>query len=320
MIKTTKKINIFKNKTILLTGSSGMLGSRLFIDLKKKGYKKILTPKRSELDLLNFEKVINYFKKNKPVYLFIVAAKVGGIKDNKLYPLQYLQVNLEIQNNLFKAAQLCGVKKCIFIGSSCVYPKNSRQPIKESSLLDGKLEDTNEGYALAKIVGIKTSNYYFEQHDLLTVSPMICNMYGTKDSFDLERSHVLSALIKKIVNAKKLNQNTVSVWGTGKPKREFIHVEDASRAVILLFERFHRNEIVNVGSGKEISIKELAKMISKMINFKGKLAWDKSMPDGMKRKILDISTLKKLNFSTKISLERGIKKTILEYKKLNSNF
>lgn len=317
MIKTTKKINILKNQTILLTGSSGMLGSRLLIDLKKKGYKKILTPKRSELDLLNFNEVKKYFKKNKPIYLFLVAAKVGGIKDNKLYPLQYLQVNLEIQNNLFRAAHLFGIKKCIFIGSSCVYPKNSRQPIKESSLLDGKLEDTNEGYALAKIVGIKTSNYYFKQHNLLTVSPMICNMYGTKDSFDLEKSHVLSALIKKFVNAKKLNQNTVSIWGTGNPKREFIHVEDASRAVILLFETFHRNEIVNVGSGKEISINELAKMISKMINFKGKLEWDKSMPDGMKRKILDIRTLKKLNFSTKITLEKGIKKTILEYKKLN---
>ena len=199
----------------------------------------------------------------------MVAAKVGGIKDNSENQLEYLQENLQIQNNLFKAANEFNVKKCIFIGSSCIYPKNAKQPIKEEYLLSGKLEDTNEGYALAKIIGIKTSNYYNHQHNLLTVSPMICNMYGTNDSYDLNKSHVLSALIKKF-DAKKENREFVNLWGSGKPRREFLHVNDASRAVILLFEKFHKNEIVNVGPGEDISIKELAKIISVKTNYGGK--------------------------------------------------
>ena len=319
MNKTTKKIIINKKSTILLTGITGMLGSRIYLDLKKKGYKKILIPKRSELNLFYYEKVQRYFKKNKPVYLFMVAAKVGGIKDNSENQLEYLQENLQIQNNLFKAANEFNVKKCIFIGSSCIYPKNAKQPIKEEYLLSGKLEDTNEGYALAKIIGIKTSNYYNHQHNLLTVSPMICNMYGTNDSYDLNKSHVLSALIKKFVDAKKENREFVNLWGSGKPRREFLHVNDASRAVILLFEKFHKNEIVNVGPGEDISIKELAKIISVKTNYGGKILWDKLMPDGMKRKSLDIKILKKLKFKTKITLKKGIDKTITEYKKLSSS-
>jgi len=307
------KIN--KYEKILVAGAKGMLGKAVVKILKKKGYKNILSPSKKELNFLHLIKLNQYFKKNKPKYIIMCAAKVGGIKDNQINKLQYLEENLKIQDNFFKIAKKYKTKKNVFIGSSCIYPKKSPQPIKETSLLSGKLEETNEGYALAKIIGIKKAEYYFNKYGLLTICPILCNIYGTNDNFDPNRSHVLSALVKKFVDAKFNNLDQVTLWGTGKPEREFMHVNDAAEALTILFERYNFPEIINVGSGTRISIKNLSKKIAKYSKYEGKLVWDKSMADGMMKKYLNISKLKKLKFKTKISIDTGIKKTIYEYKK-----
>jgi len=309
---------ISKDSKILVTGSTGMLGNEIAYQLKTKKYKNLLLPSRKQLDLFNKEKIEEYFYKNNPEYVFMIAAKVGGIQDNINNPISYLQENLLIQSNLFEICKRYLIKKNIFIGSSCIYPKKSKNPIKEKNFFKGEVEETNEAYALAKIVGIKQSKYYYEKYNILTIMPLLCNIYGHNDNYNLNKGHAMASLIKKIVDAKLNNIDKVEVWGTGIARREYIHVKDAASAIIFLFEKYNSNEIINVGTGKDISISELVKLICKISKYNGRIMWNKKKPNGILRKCLDVTKLNQLGFKTKIDLEKGIKKTIKEYhKKLN---
>ena len=305
-----------KEKKILIIGSTGMLGSAIKRKLKQSKYKNILSPKKNELNLFYKNRVYKYFKKNKPELVILCAAKVGGIKDNNENKLSYLEDNVLIQDNFFNAIKHFNIKKSIFVSSSCVYPKDSTRAIKEDFFMSGKLEETNEGFALAKIMGIKKAKFFFEKYKILVLCPIICNIYGTNDNYDPERSHVMSALIKKYVDAKKKNAKEVKLWGSGKPVREFMHVDDAALALIKLLEKHNSHEIINIGSSEIISIKNLSKKIMKIVGYKGKTIWDKKMKDGMFKKYLDITKFKKFKFKPKYNLDKGIKKTVLEYKNI----
>ena len=293
-----------------------MVGKALVSELKLKKNIKILTPTKKELNYLNFKEVDKYFKKKRPNFVYIVAAKVGGILANKKNKIEFFENNQLIQINLFKCINKYKVKKSIFLGSSCIYPKKAKQPIKEKSLLSGHLEETNEGYALAKITGVRLAKYYNEKFYTKIICPMMCNIYGTNDNFDFNNSHVLSALIRRFVEAKKNKKNKVVLWGSGNPKREFMHVSDAAKSLIFLMKKYNKVDPINVGVGRDLSINQLARKISKIVGFNGKIFWDKSKPDGVKRKLLDISKLKKLGFKHEITLEEGIKQTIKEFKDL----
>ena len=307
-----------KASKILITGSSGMVGSALARNLFEAGFTNLLTPKRIEVDFLDYSSVDTYFSKNTPEYVFIVAAKVGGIAANISDPVGFLQENLELELNLFKACFKHGTKKNLFLGSSCIYPNNSPQPIKEEFLLTGPLEPTNEGYALSKIVGLRLAKYYHVQYNMNTICPMPCNIYGTNDHFELDKSHVLSALIRKFVNAKDDNLEEVILWGTGIARREFIHVEDAAKALIhLMNSDYNQPDIVNIGYGSDISIHELAELIKSKVGFIGKISWDSTKPDGMLRRCMDVSKMRALGYSPAITLEKGIERTIQEYMELN---
>ena len=304
---------------VLIAGAYGMVGKALVSELKFKKDIRLLTPTKKELNYLNFKDVDKYFKSRKPNFVYIVAAKVGGILANKENKIEFFENNQLIQMNLFKCINKYKVKKSIFLGSSCIYPKNAKQPIKENSLLSGYLEETNEGYALAKITGVRLAKYYNEKFSTKIICPMICNIYGTNDNFDFKNSHVLSALIRRFVEAKKSNKKKVVLWGSGNPKREFIHVSDAAKSLIFLMKNYNKVDPINVGTGKDLSINQLARKISKIIGYKGKVLWDKTKPDGVKRKLLDISKLKKLGFKNKVSLDDGIKLTIKEFINLKKN-
>ena len=308
-----------RNDRILITGITGMVGSAAYKKLKNSGFKNILSPNRSELNLLDKKKVDAYFEKHKPQHVLMIAAKVGGIKANRDDPVSFLKDNIIIQTNLFEACYKYKTKKNLFLGSSCVYPTECKQPMKEEYLLSGKLEPTNEGYGLAKIAGLKLAKYYYEQYGMLTISPMVCNIYGTNDHYDLDRAHVLSALVRRFVEAKKQNLSTITLWGTGQAKREFIHVEDVADAILFLMDNYDSPEIINIGTGYDITIFELAKLIAKNTDYKGKIVWDSTQPDGMQRRCVDIEKLKSMQFQHKIDLELGIKKTIQEYKNLTNN-
>lgn len=303
-----------KKSKIFVAGHKGMVGSAIYRELKNDGYENIITKEKTSLDLKNNTDVKLFFEKEKPDYVFLAAAKVGGINANIKNPAVFLFDNLVIQNNVINQAYLNGVKKLCFIGSSCIYPKQSPQPIKEEYLLTGPLEPTNEGYALAKITGLKLTEYYNKQYGFNSVNPMPCNLYGPNDSFDLEHSHVLSALVKKFVDATADNTPHVTLWGTGIARREFMHVSDAAAACIFLMENHDDCEHINVGWGKDISIKELAEMIIEKIDYKGEIIWDKSKPDGMLKKCLDITKLTDLGFKPKISLSQGLDEMISIYK------
>ena len=298
---------------VLIAGAYGMVGKALVSELKLKKDIRLLTPTKKELNYLNFEDVDKYFKSKRPNFVYIVAAKVGGILANKENKIEYFENNQLIQINLFKCINKYKVKKSIFLGSSCIYPKNAKQPIKETSLLSGYLEETNEGYALAKITGVRLAKYYNEKFSTKIICPMICNIYGTNDNFDFKNSHVLSALIRRFVEAKKNNKKKVVLWGSGNPKREFMHVSDAAKSLIFLMKNYNKVDPINVGTGKDLTINQLARKISKIIGYKGKVLWDKTKPDGVKRKLLDISKLKKLGFKSKVSLDDGIRLTIEEF-------
>tara|TARA_B100000989_G_scaffold199014_1_gene150413 strand:- start:184 stop:1110 length:927 start_codon:yes stop_codon:yes gene_type:complete len=304
---------------VLIAGAYGMVGKALVSELKFKKDIRLLTPTKKELNYLNFKDVDKYFKSRKPNFVYIVAAKVGGILANKENKIEFFENNQLIQMNLFKCINKYKVKKSIFLGSSCIYPKNAKQPIKENSLLSGYLEETNEGYALAKITGVRLAKYYNEKFSTKIICPMICNIYGTNDNFDFKNSHVLSALIRRFVEAKKSNKKKVVLWGSGNPKREFIHVSDAAKSLIFLMKNYNKVDPINVGTGKDLSINQLARKISKIIGYKGKVLWDKTKPNGVKRKLLDISKLKKLGFKNKVSLDDGIKLTIKEFINLKKN-
>ncbi|HUM98269.1 MAG TPA: GDP-L-fucose synthase [Chitinophagaceae bacterium] len=307
---------INKNEKIFIAGHRGMLGSALCRNLSALGYSNLITRTSSELDLTRQDAVFQFFNVEKPAYVLLAAAKVGGIAANISMPAQFLYENLNIQNNVIHASNFSGVKKIVFLGSSCIYPRDCPQPMKEEYMLTGKPEPTNEGYAIAKIAGLKMIEYYHRQYGLKGFSVIPCNLYGTNDSFDPAHSHVLSALVKKICDAKKKGDNQVVVWGTGNAKREFMHVDDCANAIIFLFENYEKNDFINVGTGEDISINTLAELIASKVGFKGDILFDINKPDGMPRKCMDVSRLHRLGFRHSISLEQGIDKTINEYNNL----
>jgi GDP-L-fucose synthase len=295
-----------------------MAGSAICRALKKEGYTNIVTRDKKELDLMDTDSVEAFYKKEKPEYVFIAAAKVGGIMANIQSPVEFLYNNLVIQNNLFTSSYRNGVKKTCFLASSCIYPRECPQPMKEEYLLTGPVEPTNEGYAIAKIAGVKLAEYYHREYGFLTVCPVPCNLYGTNDHFDLKNSHVLSANVRKFIDAVDGDQGTVSMWGTGSARREFMHVDDMAAACLFLMEKRDSPGIINVGSGTDVTIRELAELISKTAGFQGELVWDSSKPDGMPRKIVDSSRMTALGFKPVITLKEGIERTINEYRELKS--
>jgi len=305
-----------RDATILITGGSGMVGFAVCNLLRQSHFSRVLAPDRRALDLSNQQQVNAYFADCHPDYVFMIAAKVGGIAANQSDPVGFLAENLRMQLNLFGACAKYPPRKTLFLGSSCIYPRDCPQPMKEEHLLKGVLEPTNEAYALAKIVGLKLAQYYHQQYQLLTICPMPCNIYGTNDHFDLQRSHVLSALVRRFLDAKEAELPCITLWGTGAARREFIHVEDAAKAMLFLMDHYDSDEIINVGTGIDISIKDLASLIAEKVEYFGEIHWDTSKPDGTPRKCLDISKLTKLGFHAHIDLEQGVDQTITEYRQL----
>jgi GDP-L-fucose synthase len=300
---------IDKSAKIFVAGHRGMVGSALMQRLQGAGFKNLLTRDRSLLDLTDESAVAKFFATERPDIVIVAAAKVGGIKANNDYPVEFLLQNLRIQNNVIGLAHENGVRKLLFLGSSCIYPKFAPQPIPESALLTGPLEQTNEAYAVAKIAGIKLCQAYCREYAANFISAMPTNLYGPNDNFDLQSSHVLAALLRKAHEAKMHHDRKLVVWGTGKPRREFLHVDDLASACILLLEKYDSPEIINVGCGEDISIRELAELICDVVGFDGELAWDASKPDGTPRKLLDVSKIRALGWKPEISLRDGIART-----------
>lgn len=284
-----------------------MVGSSIIRALETEGYSNIIFRTSAELDLTNQEAVSNFFEAEKPEFVFLAAAKVGGIHANNVYRADFLYSNLLIEANVIHSAYKNGVEKLLFLGSSCIYPKLAPQPLKEEYLLSGFLEQTNEPYAIAKIAGIKLCETYRDQYNCNFISAMPTNLYGTNDNYDLNNSHVLPALIRKFHTAKMAGKPTVEIWGTGAPMREFLHVDDLAIACLFLMENYNEKELVNIGTGKDVTIKELAELVKKVIGFNGKLVWDSSKPEGTLRKLLDVSKAHDLGWKHKIELEEGIK-------------
>ncbi len=303
-----------KNAKIYIAGHRGMVGSAIKRNLEKEGCANIICKTKEELDLLNQISVADFFQKERLEYVFLAAAKVGGILANNIYPADFIYQNLQIQNNVIYNAHKYGVKKLLFLGSSCIYPKLCPQPIKEEYLLDGKLETTNEAYAIAKIAGLKMCQYYKKQYGANFISCMPTNLYGPNDNFDLENSHVLPALIRKFYEAKRDNKNEVVIWGTGTPRREFLYVDDLADACVFLMNQYNEAEPINVGFGTDVMIGELAEKIKEIVGFTGNIVYDKSKPDGTPRKLLDVSKINKLGWQAQTTLEEGLKKTIKWYK------
>ncbi len=303
-----------KDSSIFVAGHRGMVGSAIMRRLENEGYNHTVTVSRQELDLRNQSSVQNFFAQKRPDYVILAAAKVGGIGANIRNPADFLYDNLMIQSNIFHACHQFDVKKLLFLGSSCIYPKECPQPMKEEYLMTGLLEPTNEGYALAKIAGIKMAHYFYQQYGLRTVCPMPCNLYGPNDNFDPNNSHVISALVKKLVDARDKDEREVEVWGSGMARREFMHVDDAARACLFLMEHHNSPKIVNIGPGADISIKELAEMVADKVSYTGKIRWNTTMPEGMMRKCLDVSKADSIGFKTEISLEKGLEQVIVEYR------
>jgi GDP-L-fucose synthase len=303
------------NSKIFLTGHNGMLGSAIKRLLEQLLFENIIIAPRSELDLLDKEAVHKFIFKHKPEYVILAAAKVGGIQANIDNPAVFLYENLTIQNNVIHISYLAGVKKLIFIGSSCIYPRECPQPMKEEYLLTGPLEPTNEAYAIAKIAGLKLCEYYYKQYGFQSICLMPCNLYGPNDSFDLQHSHVLSALVKKFCDAKEKKAPYVELWGTGEARREFMHVDDCAKAVLYFLNNYSDySKFINVGTGEDITIKDLALLIKEKINYEGALKWDTTKPNGMMRKCMDVTRMKALGFSPSISIEQGVVQMISLYK------
>lgn len=300
---------------IYIAGHRGLVGSALLRTLTAQGFTNIITRTSNELDLTNQYAVKDFFAAEKPEYVFLAAAKVGGIMANKNYPADFIYQNLQIQNNVIESSRQNDVKKLLFLGSSCIYPKLAPQPIKEEYLLTGPLETSNDAYALAKIAGIKMCQSYNTQYGTNYISVMPTNLYGENDNFDLETSHVLPALIRRFDEAKISNAPSVTLWGSGTPMREFLYVDDLAEACVHLMHTYdHNNEIVNIGTGEDVTIKKLAETIAKIVGYTGTLEWDTTKPDGTPRKLLDVSRLHSLGFKHKTSLSDGIKKTYEWYK------
>jgi len=294
---------------IFVAGHNGMVGSSIVRLLKKEGFSNIITLSRTELDLIDQQQVNSFFERVKPEFVFLAAARVGGIKANNDFRADFIYQNLMIQTNIIHASYKNNVKKLLFLGSSCIYPKLCEQPIKEEYLLSGYLEETNDAYAIAKIAGIKMCQDYNKQYSTNFISLMPTNLYGPNDNYDLNNSHVLPALIRKFHEAKVNNQDSVEIWGTGLAKREFLHVDDLSDACLFLMKNYNSSEVINIGTGKDLSISELAFLIKKVIGFQGDIHFNTNMMDGTPRKVLDISKLNNLGWSHKISLNQGIQNT-----------
>ncbi len=322
------------DEKIFIAGSTGMVGSSIKRTLIKKVYGnknfegKLLESNRNELNLLNFSDVMSWFSLNRPNIVIIAAAKVGGINANDSEPYEFIYENLAIQTNLIEASKQYGVKKLLFLGSSCIYPKMSKQPIKEEYLLESKLEQTNQWYAIAKIAGLKLCEALNKQYGLNFISLMPCNLYGYGDNYNLKTSHVIPALINKFYSAKIKGKEIVTCWGTGKPFREFLYVDDLAEACLFCLKNWDitsknapldssnkRLSWLNVGSGSEITIKKLAEKIADLVEYKGKILWDKNMPDGTPRKLLDITKIKELGWEPKINIDEGLKLAFNDYKK-----
>lgn len=298
------------NSKIFVAGSNGMVGSAIIRSLEQNGFTNIITKSSKELDLRNQQEVFTFFKTEKPKYVFLAAAKVGGIHANNTYPADFIYDNMMIQNNVIHAAHLNKVEKLLFLGSSCIYPKFASQPIKEEYLLTGALEPTNEAYAIAKISGLKMCEFYKKQYGCNFISAMPTNLYGINDNFNLQNSHVLPALLRKFIEAKQNNASEVVVWGSGTPMREFLFVDDLAEACVFLMQNYNGVETVNIGTGEDITIKELAETIKKIVGFEGNLIFDTTKPDGTPRKLLDVSKIHTLGWKHKASLEQGIEKTL----------
>ncbi len=328
--------HIYLNDKILLAGGTGMVGSSIKRALNKYDYGRaqnngiIYAPSRIELDLLDENAVKNWFRKNKPTVVILAAAKVGGIYANSTYPADFLLKNLIIQTNVIESAWKAGVRRLLFLGSSCIYPKFSTQPIKEDSLLTSAFEKTNECYAIAKIAGLKLCESLRAQYGFDSISVMPTNLYGPNDNYHPQNSHVMASLLKKFIVAKNQNLPSVTCWGTGNALREFLHVDDLAEAIIFCLENWNPSEKdaptnsfgeklnhINIGTGKDISIKNLAKKISEIVEYEGNIIWDKSKPDGTPRKMLDISQINKLGWQAKIDLDSGIRKTLKDIKELD---
>jgi GDP-L-fucose synthase len=298
-----------KSEKIFVAGHRGLVGSALIRCLEREGFYNLPKRDRLQLDLADEGAVQNFFAKEKPAIVIFAAAKVGGIKANNDFPVEFLLDNLRIQNNIIHAAHEAGVRKLLFLGSSCIYPKLAPQPIPETALLSGPLEPTNEAYAIAKIAGIKLCQAFSREYGANFISVMPTNLYGPNDNFDLETSHVLAALLRKAHEAKTSGAREIVVWGSGKPRREFLHVDDLASACVFLLENYDSPEIINVGCGEDISIRELAVVICDIVGFEGELAWDATKPDGTPRKLLDITKLRGLGWHPTISLRDGIAQT-----------
>jgi GDP-L-fucose synthase len=303
-----------KDAKIYVAGHRGLVGSAIIKKLKKEGYNNLVYRTSSELDLRRQKKIEEFFREEKPEYVILAAAKVGGIQANDKYSAEFLYDNLMIESNVIDAAYQNDVEKLLFLGSSCIYPKFAEQPMKEDYLLSGKLESTNEGYAVAKITGIKLCEHYNKQYDTNFISAMPTNLYGPNDNFDLETSHVLPALIRKFHESKVNDKDEVVIWGTGKPRREFLHVDDLADSLLYLMNNYNGDQFVNVGVGKDISILELAELIKDIVGFEGEIVNDLSKPDGTPRKLLDVTRLNELGWEAQISLEEGIKDTYQWFK------
>jgi GDP-L-fucose synthase len=312
MVSKTYKYDL-DGKKIYVAGHKGMAGSAIWRRLEKEQSVSLIGKSRSELDLLDTNAVDQAMREISPDVLVIAAAKVGGILANKTFPVEFLFENMQIQNNLLKAAHEANVEKVLFLGSSCIYPKFAKQPIKETELLTGELEPTNEPYALAKIAGLKLVNAYRSEygHDWISIMPT--NLYGPGDNYDLSSSHVLPALIAKFINAKSENAKSVSVWGTGRPRREFMHIDDLADAVVFLLKSYNEDVAINVGTGKDVSISDLALMIKEITEFPGEIKFNDTMPDGTPRKLLDVTKLRNLGWEASIELEHGLRTTIQQY-------
>ena len=298
-----------RNKKIYVAGHRGLVGSALVRKLEKEGFTNIITKTHEELDLTRQAEVEAFFETEKPDYVILAAAKVGGIHANDTYPADFIMKNLQIECNVIDAAYKNQVQKLLFLGSSCIYPRECPQPIKEEYLLSDYLEKTNEAYALAKIAGLKMCSYYNKQYGTNYISVMPCNLYGINDNFSLENSHVLPALMRKFHEAKERGDNTVTVWGSGKPLREFLNVDDLADACLFLMDFYRGDEFFNVGYGKEVTIRELAELVKETVGFEGEIVMDPSKPDGTMRKLTDISRIKSLGWEPKISLEEGLRQT-----------
>jgi GDP-L-fucose synthase len=300
---------IDKSEKIFVAGHRGMVGGALIRQLESEGFSNLLVRDRSKLDLRDEDAVSRFFAEQKPGLVILAGAKVGGIKANYNFPVEFLLENLRIQNNVIHAAYENGARKLLFLGSSCIYPKFAPQPIPETALLSGPLEPTNEPYAIAKIAGIKLCQAYVREYGANFISAMPTNLYGPNDNFDLETSHVLAALLRKAHEAKMRKGRKLTVWGSGEPRREFLHVDDLASACLLLLEKYDSPEIINVGYGEDISIRELAELICEVVGFDGDLAWDTTKPDGTPRKLLDVTKLRALGWKPSIPLRDGIART-----------